>query len=487
MRAARWQWRRRAPGGEWTAIAGATAAGYTPVTGDVGRSLQAQATYADRHGRQQAASTATEAVGMDAGARLLQVGLAGWGRTTAAAAVDVIGRRFTPAAESAAGGPRPTRVAAALNGQALSLPAAGDAAAQGRLLRGVTEALGVRVSGDAVSFAPPSGAELLSGSAFSVQGAGTGGAAGGWGLWGAGGLSRFEGAVDGIEQTGGVLSGYLGADYRFGANALAGLAASYGSLDLTAATDAEPNARLTGWLVNVYPYGYWMPAPWLGVWGIAGAGLGHATLDHGGVLSGDVRSWLGAAGQRAELLSGGAWSLAAKADGFVTLLTAGGELPHVNAHAWRGRVLLEGGVEWRPPESVLAARVEVGGRLDGGDAERGVGAEAGATVSYAHTGLGLELGGRGRLLLAHEDRSLRDWGASALLRWAPRGAEVGPAVSVAPRWGASEASWRPEAVALRLSYGVAAAPAGVVRPYAEVDLTAGAADYRLGVEGALEY
>ena len=479
VRAAQWQWRRRAAGGEWTAIAGATAADYTPVTGDVGRTLQAQATYADRHGRQQAASTPIAAVGMDAGARLLQVGLTGWGRTAAAAAVDVIGRRFTPAAESA--------VAAALNGQALSLPAAGDAAAQGRLLRGVTEALGVRVSGDAVSFAPPSGAELLSGSAFSVQGADTGGAAVGWGLWGAGGLSRFGGNVDGIEQTGGVLSGYLGADYRFGANALAGLAASYGSLDVDAKTDAEPNAGLTGWLVNVYPYGYWMPAPWLGVWGIAGAGLGHAALDHGDELEGEVRSWLGAAGQRAELLSVGAWSLAAKADGFVTWLTAGGELPAVSAHAWRGRVLLEGGVEVRPSESVLAARVEVGGRLDGGDAERGVGAEAGAEVSYAHTGLGLELGGRGRLLLVHYDRGLSDWGASALLRWAPRGAEVGPAVSVAPRWGASEASWRPEAVALRLSYGVAAAPAGVVRPYAEVDLTGASADYRLGVEGALEY
>ena len=477
---ARWQWRRREPGGAWTAIAGATAAGYTPVTADVGRVLQAQAAYSDRHGRQQAASTATEAVAMDAGARLLQVGLTAWGRTAAAAAVDVIGRRFTPPAAVDDG--RDLTAAVSVNGRALRLPAAGDTAAQAGLLRGASEALGVRVSGDEVSFTPPAGAALLAASAFSVQRGG----GGGWGLWGAGDLSRFSGNVDGIEQDGGVLSGYLGADYRVAANALAGLAASYGSLEVSARTEAVRDAGLSGWMVQVHPYGYWMPEPWLGLWGIAGAGMGRAALDHGHKLQGEVRSWLGAAGQRAELLSGGVWSLAAKTDGFVTGLTAGGGLPAVSAHAWRGRLLLEGGAEWRPADGRLAARVELGGRLDGGDAERGLGAEAGAEVNYTHTGLGLEFGGRGRLLLAHEERGLRDWGASALLRWAPQGAEVGPALSAAPRWGAPEAAWLPDAVALRLSYGVAA-PAGVVRPYAEVGLTAASADYRLGVEGALEY
>ena len=59
-----------------------------------------------------------------------------------------------------------------------------------------------------------------------------------------------------------------------------------------------------------------MPEPWLGLWGIAGAGMGRAALDHGHKLQGEVRSWLGAAGQRAELLSGGVWSLAAIAAAF---------------------------------------------------------------------------------------------------------------------------------------------------------------------------
>ena len=184
LAAARWQWRRREPGGgAWTAIAGATAAAYTPVTADVGRVLQAQAAYSDRHGPQQAASTATAAVAVDAGARLLQVGLAAWGRTAAAAAVDVIGRRFTAAAVDDG---RDLAAAVAVNGRALRLPAAGDTAAQAGLLRGASEALGVRVSGaEEVSFTPPSGRRsCCPASGFSVQRGGGAGGAGGWGAVG---------------------------------------------------------------------------------------------------------------------------------------------------------------------------------------------------------------------------------------------------------------------------------------------------------------
>ena len=43
-----------------------------------------------------------------------------------------------------------------------------------------------------------------------------------------------------------MLSGYLGADYRFAPNALAGLAASYSSLDLTSTSEVEGKATLTG-------------------------------------------------------------------------------------------------------------------------------------------------------------------------------------------------------------------------------------------------
>ena len=83
-------------------------------------------------------------------------------------------------------------------------------------------------------------------------------------------MSQFGGDFDGFRQDGTVLSGYLGADYRFAPNALAGLAASYSSLDLTSTSEVEGKATLTGSLVNVYRYGLGMPEEWLGIWGIPG-------------------------------------------------------------------------------------------------------------------------------------------------------------------------------------------------------------------------
>ena len=74
--------------------------------------------------------------------------------------------------------------------------------------------------------------------------------------------------------------------------------------------------------MNVFPYGMWRPEEWLGIWSMAGFGMGEAELtDVAGTIRGDVRTWLGAAGQRAELWSGGGVSLAAKSDGFVTGVT----------------------------------------------------------------------------------------------------------------------------------------------------------------------
>ena len=365
----------------------------------------------------------------------LQVGLAGLGRTVAASAVSVIGQRLAPATPQAGDEADLAGVDLTLNRRALRLPDPGDTVASGGLAQEALQALGMSVTpAGKLSVVPVSDVELLSGSAFRAQQ----GRGAGWGVWGSGASGGFQGEVDAFEQDGGVLAGYLGADYRFGPGALAGLAASYNNLELSVTSSAAGEADLTGWVVNVYPYGFWMPAEWLGLWAVAGLGAGGAEVaeqNAGDGEEGDLGSWLGAAGQRVEFLSGGGLSLAAKADGFVTGLTAGGGLPAVSAHAWRARVLLEGGLEWHAPDTRLAGQVELGGRLDGGDAEQGLGVEAGVQGSYTHTGIGLGIGGRGRLLLVHEDQAIRDWGASATLRWEPAGRGTGPALSVVPAWG----------------------------------------------------
>ena len=488
LRDQRWQWRRRrGPEGAWSDIAAATDSRYEAVAADAGHSLQARVTYADAHGVQRAESAPTAAVDLDPKRRerMLQLGLAGFGRSVADGAVRVIGQRF--AAAPGAGEADPWQVQVTLNRRSLQPDGAGGAGAVGDVARGVAEALGVQVAADgALAFDPVAGARLLSESAFSAE---RGHGAGRWGFWGGGDLSRFQGAQDGFEQDGSVLAGYLGADYRFAANALAGLAASYSSLDLTSESEAAGAATLQGYLVNAYPYAFWMPAPWLGLWGLAGFGFGEAELaDIGASREGAVRMWLGAAGQRTDFFSGGGLTLALKSDGFITGVSSGGGLPATAATAWRARLLLEGGLEWRPGDSRLAGSVAVGGRLDGGDAERGFGAEGEAELRYLHLGSGLGISGRGRLLLLHEEADLRDWGASATLSWQPPG--LGLALSAAPRWGgpatalaagtsaAAEARswWLPAAVDLRLSYGLELLQgAGRLAPFAEIGFEGSAA------------
>ena len=481
LRDQRWQWRRRrAPDGAWSDIAAATGPRYEAVAANAGHSLQARVTYADAHGVQRAESAPTAAVDLDPKRRerMLQLGLAGFGRSVADGAVRVIGQRF--AAAPGAGEADPWQVQVTLNQRSLHPDSAGGAGAVGDVARGVAEALGVQVAADgALAFDPVAGARLLSESAFSAE---RGHGAGRWGFWGSGDLSRFQGTHDEFEQRGTVVAGYLGADYRFAANALAGLAASYSSLDLTSESEAAGAATLQGYLVNAYPYAFWMPAEWLGLWGLAGFGIGAAELaDAGASRDGAVRMWLGAAGQRTDFFSGGGLTLALKSDGFITGVNSGGGLPATAATVWRARLLLEGGLEWRPGDSRLAGSVAVGGRLDGGDAERGFGAEGEAELRYLHLGSGLGISGGGRLLLLHEEADLRDWGASATLSWQPPG--LGLALSAAPRWGgpataladgtsaAAEAGswWLPAAVDLRLSYGLELLQgAGRLAPFAEI-------------------
>ena len=495
VRDERWQWwRRTTPDAGWTAIDDATASSYTPIAADAGYYLQARVTYADEHGNQRAESEQTEAVGggPDRRDRIVQLGLAGFGRAVATTAVNVIGRRLAPpsAAESVS-----PRVDVALNGRSLHLTDLGDTQARAGLVSSLIDALGVQVTSDrTVSFQPSPGEALLANSSFSV---GRGRGAGRWGFWGTGDLSRFEGDLDEVKQEGDVLAGYLGADYRVSPSALLGLAASYSTLDLKSATEEEGEATLTSHLVNVYPYGSWAPVEGLGLWGLAGLGTGGAQLtDAGGSRDGELRMWLGATGQRVELLSGSALSVAAKSDGFITGVMSGGGLPSVRANAWRVRVLLEGGVEWRAEDSVLSGSAELGGRLDGGDAEHGLGVETGAEISFRHTGIGLGLSGRGRMLLVHEDSKLRDWGVSAMLDWRPPGLGSGPAVSITPAWGSPAgrvarlwhdrtaalaehgggspagdgSGWLPDSAAVKLSYSLEVRDVGRLEPYAEVGI-----------------
>ena len=199
-----------------------------------------------------------------------------------------------------------------------------------------------------------------------------------------------------------------------------------GRVPVDSTSEAEGKATLTGSLVNVY--GLWMPEEWLGIWGIAGFGTGASDLTtvDGRFPDESLLSWLGAAGQRAEL-----WS--------------------------------------------------------GGDAQRGLGAEAGAELRYTHTAC--------------------CW--CTTLTWAPADHGAGPSVSVAPSWGrpasgmdalwrdpsavlashggaasARDRSWLPDSVDVTVSYGLDGLELEVFGRHLAGN---GDAGYRFGLGGSLEY
>ena len=86
----------------------------------------------------------------------------------------------------------------------------------------------------------------------------------------------------------------------------------------------------------------------------------------------------------------------------------------------------------------LGQQFELGGRWDGGDVDKGYGAEVGGSVVYQDTERGIEGEARGRYLLAHQSDGFEEWGAGLTMRFDPGGDDVGAWISLSPQWGAPE-------------------------------------------------
>ena len=87
---------------------------------------------------------------------------------------------------------------------------------------------------------------------------------------------------------------------------------------------------------------------------------------------------------------------------------------------------------------VLTPSFEIGARLDGGDAETGLGVDLGGGLAFAAPRQGVALDLKGRGLIAHEASGFREWGASAALTWDPRPTtDRGLALRLRQSWGGS--------------------------------------------------
>ena len=272
---------------------------------------------------------------------------------------------------------------------------------------------------------PDSGQLARSAFVISLNGNADAGAGGGyWSLWGRGDLSRFEGRPQtGLDLDGNLRAGYLGLDYRLSSGGLVGVALSRseGEIDIGTADDTLDKGTLDKGtldtrLNSVYPYGYWSPRAGMGLWGLLGVGSGDATLSHRETdFATDLDMRMGALGLRQVVQTLGSFELALKADAFVVELESedGPGLLAVSAQARRARLLLEASHRWQPhPDERLGTSLELGARVDGGDADEGAGAELGVGLEYSNTRLGLRAQWRAQGLLAHSASGFEEWGTS---------------------------------------------------------------------------
>ena len=314
--------------------------------------------------------------------------------------------------------------------------------------------------GRLVSLDPMSRRELLSRASFRFSpGGGAQGSATGWTFWGRAGAGGFKERPDAdLALDGAVRSAYVGADYRFGSGPLVGLALSRTTSAVRFESGINGGGTVDARLAGLHPYVQWSPRPGLSVWGLLGAGLGSAKMSEdatGERFDTGIRMAMTAAGARQQVVG----ALAFRADAFAVRTSAdeSGDLTGVAASAQRLRLAPEIAGSWAASEqSAIQSRVELGMRIDGGDAETGIGAEAGAQLAYAHQGIGLRVGARGRTLIAHQAEDFKDWGASVSVRLEPTREAGGLSFKLEPAWGnvasGMDALWRNGALGRTLDH-----------------------------------
>ncbi|MDE2663884.1 MAG: Ig-like domain-containing protein [Gemmatimonadota bacterium] len=348
----------------------------------------------------------------------MELGLAVLGRSVAEGARQAVGGRIEAAMRGGSGGAN-----ASSGGGSV-----GDWA--GRAVGTLASLAGSRPGRDATreTHRRPDGGEalerLLPQVSFSADiGGGQQASAPRFSVWGEGSAQGFRGEPGGIRYDGGMRALTVGADARLGTGAGVGLSVmrSGGEFDYAS---ASLEGTLDHAMTTVHPYLFFQPARGLGLWAMAGYGTGQ--LETAGAASAlDATLRMVSGGARLPLARRGAFGLSLASDVFGVRMSAGDE--GAAGAATRGRALVE--ATWAANGLKLGA--EAGGRYDGGDADTGAGAEAGASVAYAGSGLDLALNGR----MAYGSGGHREWGVALRLAWDPGARNRGFRLVVSPGHG----------------------------------------------------
>ena len=309
--------------------------------------------------------------------------------------------------------------------------------------------------------------DFLTGTSFALTApAGDGRGAGHVSLWGRGAIAGFDGREGALSLDGEVTTGLIGADWASGPESgagpgsgrwIAGLAIGHstgtGGYRRGGCTEGNCGGVIEASLTGLYPYAGMELTDRLSVWAAAGYGAGEVTVtpEGGSGLTADLTMAMGAAGLRSALLrpgDGDGLSLDLKGDARFTrtssdaVRSGGGNLEATEADVW----LIRAGVEGSRPVALgesgatLTPSFEIGLRLDGGDAETGMGADLGGGLAFSDPENGVALDLRARGLVAHQSPGFREWGASVSASWDPRpSTDRGLSLSLTQSWGASPA------------------------------------------------
>ena len=313
--------------------------------------------------------------------------------------------------------------------------------------------------------------DSIDGSRFSVSLAGgydpeegaeqsPGSRSGGLGMWISGDYRNLSGKSGGlVDWDGRLVSGHLGADYRFGQSFLAGVATSWsqGSFDYTGRGDGTRVSGDYGSRMNSFhPYLGLSLSRRLGVWAAGGWGFGEIRIDDGEVSGrrrASTRLGTLATGADLQLLGSGATTLSLKGEAWISRMKVkdnGGRIEGLRVGTNRLRATLEGSHALAfGSGSSLIPSLEFGIRRDGGDGETGVGGELGGGIVYASS-FGLAVEARGRTLLFHQGDT-KEWGLGGSVSFDPGGDGRGLSMSVLPTYGNSSSGvqglWESEKVA----------------------------------------
>ena len=296
--------------------------------------------------------------------------------------------------------------------------------------------------------------DFITGTSFAL----TGGSAerGGFAsLWGRASIAGFDGREGSLTVDGEVTTALVGADWASdpGSGAgrwTAGLAVGH-STGTGGWRGANGSGAIEAVLTGLYPYAGMDLTERLSVWAAAGHGSGEVTVTRDGEagLTANLTMSMGAAGVRSDVLvpeGGDGLALALKGDARFTRTSSeavrseGGNLAAADADVWLLRTGLEGSrpVALGEGGATLTPTFEIALRLDGGDAETGMGADLGGGLAFSDPANGLVFESRARALVAHEADGFREWGASLSASWDPRpSTDRGLSVSLTQSWGAS--------------------------------------------------